>query len=362
MNAGPRRLLFIDALKAIASQLIVLHHLAFYGPMSDTVAELAPRLVGWLSDYGRVAVQAFLVIGGFLAARSLAPLGELRPGNPLLRVWHRYTKLVVPYAAALAVGIAGAAIARAWMHHDSIPDVPTLAQFGAHLLFLHDVLDHEALSAGVWYVAIDFQLFSLMVAILWLARMAGARSGGLPVLGPAVVMALALASLFHFNRDAAWDDWALYFFGSYGLGAAAYWASERRRSAAWMVVMAAVVGAALVVDFRLRIAVALSLALTLAFSRRTGLLEQWPRARPLAFLGRISYSVFLVHFPVCLMVNAAFYRLAPDDPLINAVGMLTAWGASVGAGALLYRFVEGRMPQWLAMIAALRSPMRSAGG
>ncbi|MEY4755596.1 MAG: hypothetical protein RJA34_494, partial [Pseudomonadota bacterium] len=29
------RLALIDALKAIGAQFIVLHHLAFYGPMSD---------------------------------------------------------------------------------------------------------------------------------------------------------------------------------------------------------------------------------------------------------------------------------------------------------------------------------------
>ena len=37
---------------------------------------------------------------------------------------------------------------------------------------------------------------------------------------------LALASsLFHFNRDAAWDDWALYF-SSYALGATTWWAAQ----------------------------------------------------------------------------------------------------------------------------------------
>ena len=38
-----KRLPFIDALKALASQLIVLHHLAFYGPMSDYARSLAPE-------------------------------------------------------------------------------------------------------------------------------------------------------------------------------------------------------------------------------------------------------------------------------------------------------------------------------
>ena len=67
----------IDAVKAIASQLIVLHHLAFYGPMSDYAQEISPELISWLSQHARIAVQAFLVMGGFLAAQALAKEGRL---------------------------------------------------------------------------------------------------------------------------------------------------------------------------------------------------------------------------------------------------------------------------------------------
>ena len=67
------RLPFIDALKALACQLIVLHHLAFYGPMSDHAYPLAPALISWLSQNARMAVQAFLVIAVFLAVPRLSP-------------------------------------------------------------------------------------------------------------------------------------------------------------------------------------------------------------------------------------------------------------------------------------------------
>ncbi|HSV53424.1 MAG TPA: acyltransferase, partial [Burkholderiaceae bacterium] len=56
-----QRLPLIDALKAVACVMIVWHHLAFYGPMSDIAQPLAPRLISWLYDYGRMAVQVFLV-------------------------------------------------------------------------------------------------------------------------------------------------------------------------------------------------------------------------------------------------------------------------------------------------------------
>ena len=66
---------FIDALKAICCLLIVTHHLAIYDPMSDIAYPLIPALMEWLREYGRIAVQMFFFISGFLSAAKLAPQG-----------------------------------------------------------------------------------------------------------------------------------------------------------------------------------------------------------------------------------------------------------------------------------------------
>jgi peptidoglycan/LPS O-acetylase OafA/YrhL len=173
-----------------------------------------------------------------------------------------------------------------------------------------------------------------MAILLW----AGRRR----LVAPALVLAVATASLFWFNRDAGWDNWALYFFGSYGLGAAAWWASERKQMSAWLGVMLTVAVAALIVDFRLRIALALAVALLLGFGRRSGLLEKWPDARPLAFLGQISYSLFLVHFPVLLLANTLYAQSGLHSPIATVLGLGLAWAASIGAATLFYRWIEVR--------------------
>jgi hypothetical protein len=178
----------VDTIKAVASQVIVLHHLAFYGLLSNAVEPHAPAVLDWLSEYGRIAVQCFLVVGGFLAARSLMPsLGATwRPIGasslpPLL--WKRYVRLMRPYLVALLMAVAAAWLARWLVADPDIPQAPTLAQLGWHLLLLQDLMESPALSAGVWYVAIDMQLYALM---------------------------------------------AVCFFGAYGLGVAAHWVSNGR--------------------------------------------------------------------------------------------------------------------------------------
>lgn len=347
MRATSSRLALIDAAKALASQLIVLHHLAFYGPMSDFAQDLAPTLISWLSQHARIAVQVFLVAAGFLAAQSMAPTGQLLATNPLSLLQKRYFKLVIPYAAALLLSIFCAAIARTLMTHSSTPDAPTLAQFIAHILLLQSILGYDGLSAGVWYIAIDFQLFALLLGTLWLARGIDAGRSSTAALGPLLVSTLALGSLFFFNRDAAWDNWALYFFGSYALGALTFWASSQKQAAAWLLLIAITGIAALLVDYRSRIAVALVVAMALGMARYAGFLERWPKSAAIAWLGQISYSVFLVHFPVCLLVNALFAHFASSSPALNLIGMLIAWAASIAAGALFYRLVESRNGQLL---------------
>src|ERR1039457_6525574 len=74
------RFAFIDLLRIIAAQVIVLPHLAFYGPLSDHAYPLAASPIDWLYQYGRLAVAVFFVTGGYCLAGSLA---RRKPSRPL---------------------------------------------------------------------------------------------------------------------------------------------------------------------------------------------------------------------------------------------------------------------------------------
>mgnify|MGYP000314188585 CR=1 FL=1 len=109
--------------------------------------------------------------------------------------------------------------------------------------------------------------------------------------------------------------------------------------------------AALAADFRPRIALALAVAVLLGVARRAGALERWPDLRPVAFLARISYAVFLVHFPVYLLVSAAFEHFGSESSGAAALALAIGWCASIAAGLAFHRGVElraaGGMPQRL---------------
>ena len=366
-SSSPGRMPLLDAAKGIACAVIVGHHLSRYGPMPAGAYGLAPGFFGWLADDGRLAVQVFLVIAGFLAAASLAPDGLSRVDRPIARILQRYGRLVMPYLAALTVCVLVAALVRPWLDEEVVPASPSIGQLFAHGLLLQDLLGYESLSTGVWYVAIDFQLFALALALIGLPAMwrrpapgtASPPSRWMPV---ALVLALAMASLALFNRNADLDDTALYFFGAYGLGMLVFWIGRATRVTTWQgaVALLVLLGAgALAIEWRSRIATALVTALLIAVVQHEHWLSpaKWPAvAVPLLRLGRMSYSLFLIHFPVLLAMNAVVANLGPHGPWVDLLGMVATFGLSVAAAALLYRWVEARPASWrgvFALFAAL---------
>lgn len=348
MSSSSSRTPLIDMVKGMACATIVWHHLVFYGPMSDIAQPLAPTLMAWLSSYGRMAVQVFLVLGGYLAAASLAPQGLARFDHAGSAIAKRFVRLVVPYAVALMLSVLVSALVRPVMDHPSVPDQPSLSQLVANALLLQDIVGKDALSAGVWYVAIDFQLFALVVLVLagvralpgtWARRHAAGLTRASMVVG-------AAASLWVFNRMGELDMWALYFLGAYGLGMLAYWAVRASDPRGWVAAIVLLGGVALALDFRGRIALAVFTALCLVAALRSTRVQSWRGIEPLVRLGQMSYSVFLVHFSVCLLVNAVVGQVWPDSPVLNALGMVLAFGLSLAAGRVLYLRVERHVPSW----------------
>jgi len=334
----------VDLLKALACSLIVLHHLAFYGPMSDHADDLFPGVFGWLAQHGRLAVQVFLVLGGYLAAQGvikagLQPLpGEKRPGvahlcrQGAIRVAQRYLRLAVPLCLALILAVLCNALADHWIDHHSISAPPQLWQAFLHVVMLQDILGHEALSAGIWYVAIDLQLFAMFTAMVVLAQLTRHPRRNLLWL----VTGLLILSAFLFNRYPSWDVYAPYFWVSYGLGVL----FGLKPRAGWLALGVISVVLSYVWDPRIRLLVALATA-AVVWGWKTPLASLMASAEPACrTLSRISYAVFLVHFPIALVVNALWVALLPHQPLVQLIGVLVAFKLSLLGGWLFHRHLE----------------------
>jgi peptidoglycan/LPS O-acetylase OafA/YrhL len=352
-----------DALKAAGCVLIVLHHLAFYGPMSDVVLQSWPRLIEWLHDHGRLAVQVFLVCSGFLTATSLRTQRMLDWRDALRLVWRRYVRLALPLLAALSATVVLTESIRPHFDFPSLSATPDWDSAWAHVFFLQQVLDMESLSAGIWYVAIDFQLYLItlltLLVVTWVVR----RHPGLraSALRWQIWLGLTVVSLVRWNLNADLDHYGVYFFGAYGLGLLAQRARQSRIALKGWAVLLVLGLLALWVDPRWRITTAWGCALLLAAAP-----ERWFSAQGVSRMLRwsvqklstVSYSVFLIHYAVSLLVSALVTTWWPEDVLVNALGMALSLVLSVLAGVGLFRMTEEpsrnvrRWAGWVAVFMA----------
>jgi peptidoglycan/LPS O-acetylase OafA/YrhL len=328
--------MYIDAAKVLASNLIVLHHFTAYGPLADALDLAAPRLTDWFFEYARMAVQVFLVIGGYFAASSLAPHGYSQRGHPFRSIAQRFVRLVLPLSAALLLTIICSGITRLWLQADFVPAAPGWLQLLSHASLTYGVAGVEPLSIGIWYVAIDFQLFALMTLLLWCGQKQAQW----------LVALAGLASLFFFNLQADGDNWAPYFFGSYAMGAFAWWVGHSRQSGKLLLVLAVTGVTALVWDFRERIALAWVIALMLGMARSRLSTERLatpyrPRLQTWIRRGaRSSYALFLTHFSVWMLANALWTNLGWVSVSALVGVTLGTWAACLLVAMVFERYVE----------------------
>ena len=340
------RSLLIDGLKALAAQTIVIHHLVSYGPMAAAAGQAAPDLVAWFATYGRWAVQVFLVIAGFLTARAFCTR-EGALSRPWSLVAKRYIRLVWPFGVAVTLAVLAAALARFWTDDDMLPAAPGWIQFLSHWLLIHSVTGQDSLSTGVWYVAIDFQLFVLTILLLWTAQALRWRGWA-----PLLIGLLTVGSLVWIRTWQDWDNWAPYFYNAYGVGLLVGWLglgeSAQLRWVRWVLLaVVAVLGWQLLTMPNGRLVVILLTGALLWLSahpvgRAAGALPIWEGrlGQGVHYLGARSYALFLLHFPVSMLVNAAQDRFDWTTPVAGLWAMFFAWVGSMLVADLFYRTVE----------------------
>ncbi len=297
------RHLIIDAVKALAAQVIVWHHLLIYAPMAKDLNGWAPLLVEFLQEHGRLAVQPFLVMGGFLTMQALAR-GAPKPW--LLLIWRRFWRLAMPLWIALVVVLGVTAVwGQALRHADWVSPVPNLFEWALHLFLLQDLWGVPAISAGVWYVSIDFQLYALMAGLL-----VGLRRWGWQHHFTLVLMLTTLASLMVFSKIPALDVWGIYFWAPYGMGALTALALQDRQARLCLggIILMTLVDQS--IDYRVRplLAGATAVVIFACIKSMQGIQSGGWLLTRVRWLSDMSYGLFVGHFAMILLFSAWWYQ------------------------------------------------------
>jgi peptidoglycan/LPS O-acetylase OafA/YrhL len=375
------RLAFIDALRGLAALAVAAYHIERYGPLAEPASRLIAGPLEEVIRHGWMGVQTFYVISGFVIAYSLreAWMTPAYLGNYAVR---RSLRLDPPYWATIGVALA-LHFCGAWLLRWPSPLVesPTWPQFGWHFLYLQNVMGHDNLSVGLWTLCIEVQFYLLYATVLGLAQRScgferwqrGAGGGALALwFAP-----LALVSLVTYRHDEAFrgggffwlapfqsDACLLHYFWMFFLGMLVCWTLIGRTPAwllgSYLAVMAARFlwreidiyeqSGATVIDrsWTLEVAVA---GLAGAAIYAVGLQQRLASTGnlwPLQFLGRISYSLYLIHYPVSHVIVHGCQSWAETQswhgtPFYDGFALActtAALAAAILAGYALYICVE----------------------
>jgi peptidoglycan/LPS O-acetylase OafA/YrhL len=305
-----QRLAGLDGLRGLAALYVVVNHV-FLRAFPGYPVDHAPFWAGWFI-YGRFAVVVFIVLSGFSLALSPARHGWRLDG--ISQFARRRARRILPaYWAALAFSLAVAWLLVSQPGH-GVPDARSVVVNG---LLVQNVVGAPSPNAAFWSMAVEAQLYLAFPLLLLTVRRWGAVVmvavvtlvvAAVGIVGPHV------APISTFVIQSAPDLAALFAVGV--LTAGIVGASPARRSWPWAwlaLAAAAPVGVTIWwqgsvwtldhlfwVDLALGPAIACLLA-GLATGHPAALLRLLD-ARPLRNLGASSYSLYLTHAPIVVIV------------------------------------------------------------
>ncbi len=310
--AGPlrQRLPGLDGVRGLAALFVVVDHV-FLRAFPGYPVDRAPFWAGWFI-YGRFAVVVFIVLSGFSLALSPARHGWRLDG--VSRFAHRRARRILPpYWAALALSLAVA-----WLvvppPGQAAPDAKSVVVNG---LLMQNLVGAPSPDRSFWSIAVEAQLYVLFPLLLLMVRRWGAG-----VMVATVTLVVATVGILgpHVSRldvfviQSPPDLAALFALGVVSAGIVG--ASRARRSWPWAGLALAAAAPVLAVigwrgsvwtldhlfwvDLALGPAIACLLA-SLATGRPAPLLRVLD-ARPIRNLGSSSYSLYLTHGPIVVVV------------------------------------------------------------
>jgi peptidoglycan/LPS O-acetylase OafA/YrhL len=151
--------------------------------------------------------------------------------------------------------------------------------------------------------------------------------------------------MWYWNRIPQLDCYIIYFLSSMVLGSLLAWTLQGRLPK-WLIVLYALsMIASLIVDYRPRLVVALVTAAIIAIGLTSFSAIRIPRC--LVWLGRISYSLFLIHYLVNGLVLYAVNPWIGDSPVRALLAETFAFACSLVAAIGLYYAVEVPTHRWL---------------
>lgn len=339
MNARPDgdvRYIFLDGVRGLAALAVVCHHLLDGTVLGPVLDRIFPGPLTFFCHHGARGVQVFFVISGFVVAHALRRTEPTfrAAGNFILR---RQLRLDPPYWTALAVTLA--VMALEWCVPGLTPRrLPGVGEVLLNMCYLQNVTGVTQVLGVAWTLCIEVQFYLVFIFLVTFCRMVA--NGPVPSLLIFAVGGLGLLSLFEHTSEVATPPWLLPFWFYFVAGIFCYWHLHGRLGA---VVFWTFIGALAVAawhDQDGRTAVGLATVLVFYAVGRAGRLTTWLGHSVFGYLGKISYSLYLIHLPVLLVILRAGYKLTGENQVAAVGWFVLALLTSIATAHVFCVYVE----------------------
>jgi len=331
-----QRYVLVDALRGVAAFAVLCHHLFHNSSLERPLWDIMPRVICNFCHYGSFGVQIFFVLSGFVIPHSLRNV-KIAPsslGNFLVR---RQLRLDPPYWTVLILTIISCHVEQAmpWINKQTIPGAwDTVRNF----FYLQNIVGVQQIVPVAWTLCLEVQFYLVFIFLLIAGGRRAERYPGNLTVGLLTVLGVASMCIRLHTIDAWFIQWWYYFAG----GAICYWAvTQPKYRPLFYGYMALFLVDAIIQDPPPMLT-GWCTVLLLFVAGTAGKLTTWLNFRPLQYLGRISYSLYLVHLLVAGYVLRLGYRLTGKSPGFALCWFILGIGISILAAQALYWAVESR--------------------
>jgi peptidoglycan/LPS O-acetylase OafA/YrhL len=347
-----KRLPAVDGLRGLAAMGVLLFHTLIWKNGGFIWKG------GWHNfSIGAAGLDLFLVLSGFcLTWRLLLPNGKIDK-LPIKKYWkRRMIRIVPPYYAALIIAISAAYLTSVWhvpnpnqvAPQDLFPFrastfIPSLV---THITFTHGFFPQYAhhIDGTYWTLSLEEQFYCLFPLLILVARKWGAGKATIIILLIPAVWWTANFCGWHYPQTTSGGEICFARWFEFGLGmyVAVLVARGQKMRPLFCIVLLVFAG---FIDYNNDLFTFLgwhrdyvllkNAAWAVAFSTlvfqatQRGLIAQCLSSKPMAALGQISYSLYLTHGPILMLVctfvsrhpqasNIA-YALAPVLAIVFAI-------------------------------------------
>ncbi|HWA21278.1 MAG TPA: acyltransferase [Caulobacterales bacterium] len=356
-----QRISALDSIRGIAAFTVFLvHWLSFVMPPVASASKLDMALKAFV-HLGHPAVIVFFVLSGFVLAGFLFNKPDTPYANFALK---RLVRLYPAFAVSIVLGCglylltyshqAKGFNAEFWADWDAPPNPVMLLR---HFLLLGIVDSDLTLNGPMWSLVYEMRLSLLMPLLAFAALRAPwallvAAAGAYVVTEP-MIEALGLSSRPYLGGSLVGSVLVtLHYVFPFAVGALLArlwrdgWPKRALTPAMELAIVALGLGAlAAENDFVTTLAAAAIIGVAL----KGRVLRRWLMQRPLVWLGKISYSLYLFHVPVMLAVVHAGSPLFPHWLLFGA-----SLALSFAVATAMYHWVEAPSVAWAQKVGRMR--------